>query len=130
MRLLHHGTNAGYQNLPLLRYRIREGNLTGDAFATLDREIVVLGRLRSKNILNGQELAALEGRLRELDAAKTILLGKRFLIARDYPQALKNFRHAHALWPKVKLNFVVHTFRITAPLLRWFVLAREPHNLR
>lgn len=130
VRLLNQGTAAGYQNLTLLRYRVREGNLTGDAVAILDREINVLQRIREKNYLAPDVLVALEQRVRSLHGDKALTLAKRSLAARDYPAALAGFRQALAVNPSAKLRAIVLLFPLVAPLVRRLFLARTPPDLR
>ena len=130
VRLLHSGVVAGYHDAQMLRYRVRPGNLTGDAISTLDRELTVLAILRAKNFLRQPELAALDWRLKSLEAAREITLAKRSLIAKDYPQALARFRSAHLSMPQSKLRLVLLMFPLIAPLMRLWVLARTPPELR
>lgn len=130
VRLLNSGVRAGYHGESLLRYRMREDSLTGDAISAIDRELNVLRRVRDKRILSEQLEAVIDRRLTEVEALRETTLGKRQLHSRQYGAARRHFRRAQQILPTRKMRWVLALFPLAAPLLRRLTLARSPTEFR
>jgi glycosyltransferase involved in cell wall biosynthesis len=123
-RLFARGMCAGYNPEPLFLYRVRSGNLTGDVLAQVERELGVLGKIRDKNICKPEEIVALDDRLHELRVTKTVVLGKRLLVDRNYSGAVRQLQEALRERPNLKLKAAILSLRIAPDLLRAFYLFR------
>lgn len=88
-RLAHRGARLGYQRKVLVRYRVREGSLSGDAQNRLAREWKVTRHIGDAYELTAHERAEVERMLTrqqaaiDLERGKTLLGEGRFAEARD-----------------------------------------------
>jgi glycosyltransferase involved in cell wall biosynthesis len=130
VRLLNSGVRAGYHGESLLRYRMREGSLTGDTISAIDRELNVLRRVRDKGILSKPLEAVIENRLTQVEALRETTLGKRQLEARQYGEARRHFLKAHQIRPTRKMRLILALLPVAAPLIRRLTLARTPADFR
>ena len=130
VRIVLSGAKVGYLDEPLLHYRVRSGNLTGDALSNCQREIDVLQCIRDKRILGGSDFKVLEKRIIKAKALSETILAKRFLVTRNYDAARISFSKARELGPTFKLHLITLLFPVLAPLLRKLYINRTPSELR
>lgn len=124
VRLLLHGARAGYHRQPLVRYRVRDGNLTGDSMSQIERAVAVLQRLRDKDVLTEEQSQVLMRRLACLEAARSLLVGKRYLAVGDYENAVQAFRSCRERRPSLKLRLVMALMTVRPTLVRRLYLRR------
>ena len=95
LRIARSGAKIGYQRKVLLKYRVRPGNLTGDALQQIKREIDVYRRVIDKIELTDREKNIVEKQLRRLRAALERERGKQFFFRRDFEAAQNSFEKAN-----------------------------------
>lgn len=122
VRLVHAGVRAGYNPEPLIHYRVRGGNLSGDAIQQAARAIAVCRHLQAKQFLGPDAGAVLARRIQELEASHAILQGKEALLQRHYRVALGHFRRAGTLRNTWKIRLVRVAIACAPALARWVFL--------
>ncbi|HEX7023795.1 MAG TPA: glycosyltransferase family A protein, partial [Gemmatimonadales bacterium] len=118
LRLAHAGVRIGYQQAVLLKYRIREGSLSGNAIAQAQRELGVFERIGEKLPLDATERRIVERQIHRLRGRLEIAKGKACLTARDYAGARAHFRAAGWERGGPKLVLVRVLARVAPSLLR------------
>jgi len=130
LRLVQAGARAGYHDRPLIGYRVREGSLTGDALAQVDRELAVFARLREKLAFSPEEDRAINQRVAGLESAHHLILGKRALVRRDYAAARELVSRARTRQPSLKLAAVQGALSVAPGLVRALAMSRTPAEHR
>lgn len=130
LRLVQAGARAGYHDRALIGYRVREGSLTGDALAQVDRELVVFARLRQKLSFTAEEDRAISERVAGLESAHHLILGKRALVRRDYAAAREQVSRARTRQPSLKLAAVQGALSVAPGLVRALAMSRTPAEHR
>lgn len=130
VRLVHAGVRAGYNRQPLIHYRVREGNLSGNALSQAERALAVLTHIGDTVRLGDADRSVLQARIGQLEAGRLTLLGKTALLAGDYPAATRAFRDAHALAPSAKLRTILALLAVAPALVRRLYRARGPEGVR
>lgn len=124
VRLLLAGARVGYHAEPLIRYRVRPGNLSGGQLEQADRALAVFQHLESHVALPEKALETLRRRRAFLECRRRVLLGRRALAAGRYSEAAVHFREAEALEPTLRLRMAVALTALSPRLLRWLDSAR------
>lgn len=104
-RLARSGTKIGYLTEPLIKYRTREGNMTGSVAQMNKRTLVALDFIKNKYSLTESELKALEILYQESHVNYFVELAKQDLIAKNYDGARENLAKAN-LSGSLKLRFL------------------------
>lgn len=125
LRIAKLGAKIGYQRQVLLKYRVREGNLSGDSIQQIEREIDVFRRVSEKIELNEGQKKLVENQLHRLESALEIEKGKTFFLQKDFLSAQKSFEKANEYRHSIKLTAIVWLLRIAPQLmLKFYQLLR------
>jgi len=116
-RLCKNAVKIGYQKKTLVKYRIREGSLTGDNIAKTERGIAALKIVKDKNDLTEPELRAWQNQLTSLKAELGLQRGKQNLADGDFDEARKNFAEANKYRQDFKLRALTWLLAISPKLV-------------
>lgn len=116
-RLCKNRVKIGYQKKVMVKYRIREGSLTGDNIAKTERGIKALETVKTKNDLTDSELKAWQNQLTSLKAELCLERGKQNLIGGNFDEARKNFAEANGYRQKFKLKALMWLLAISPKLV-------------
>ena len=123
-RLARNGARLGYQRKVLLRYRCREGSLSGDIMNRITRETRVYRYIADNYDLTAAERAAVS-RVMELQrGAVDLATAKLNLLDGQFDEARSAFERAHGVLGGWKLRAVVLMLRVAPRLLRRLALSR------
>ena len=117
-RMAKRGLRLAYQRKVLLRYRVREGSLSGDAMNRLARERFVFQHIADTYDLTPAERAELSRTMNLQQAAVALAEGKSYLLDSRFDEALVSFQRAHCLLGGWKLQGAVVMLRFAPRLLR------------
>jgi glycosyltransferase involved in cell wall biosynthesis len=126
VRLVLAGARAGYHEEPLIEYRTRDGNLSGDAMSQVNRALTVMRYLDRQGLLSLEDGGVLHTKIGQLESARAVLEGKAELTARNYAGATRSFREAVRLHPSAKLRLLLALMAIAPGLARRLYLLRSP----
>jgi glycosyltransferase involved in cell wall biosynthesis len=104
IRLLLRGARIGYQRKALVRYRCREGSLSGDNLNRVNRELRVFRKFQAEYDLDASQRAEVEQAIRRMERELNLVLGKEHLGRREFAQALECFRNAKTIKSNWKLR--------------------------
>ncbi len=110
IRMALRGARMGYQRKVLVRYRHREGSLSGDAVNRVNRELRVYQKILQQYDLTPAQSAEVEQAILRLGRELNLVLGKEHLNRREFAAALACFRKAQSVQSNWKL-------RVTCALL-------------
>jgi glycosyltransferase involved in cell wall biosynthesis len=117
-RMAKRGARLAYQRKVLLRYRCREGSLSGDEMNRLKREIRVYSHIKDTYDLTPAEQAALSRAMELQKAAVALADGKIRLHGERFDEARVSFEQAHRILGGWKLGATVVMLRVAPRLLR------------
>lgn len=115
-RLAKNAARIGYQPEVLLKYRVRQGNLTGTNIDRAARNISVMTRLREKYELDARETEAWKKQFALFEAELELEKGKLCLVSGDYKEAQTHFAEANKFYRKPKLSLVNWLLRLSPEL--------------
>ena len=125
-RLCKNKVKIGYQEKILVKYRIREGSLTGSSIEKTERGINSLKIVRRKNDLTEAELEIWQRQAKSLAAELSLEKGKHFLANENFSEARRNFAEAHKINRKFKLRALIWLLAVSPKLvLRLFKTLRS-----
>ncbi|MFZ1699207.1 MAG: glycosyltransferase family 2 protein [Pyrinomonadaceae bacterium] len=103
LRMAKTGAKIGYQRKVLLKYRVHEDGLSGDAVNRVERSINAFERVRDTIDLMPEQGASVERTIAGLKADLAVQQGKSLLVEGDYQAAARAFRTAnrHRWSPKL-----------------------------
>ena len=101
----------------LVKYRIREGSLTGNTVEKAERGIAALETVKNKNDLTESELRAYQNQLTSLKAELSLERGKHSLANGNFAEARKNFAEANDYRRKFKLEALMWLLAISPKLV-------------
>lgn len=130
VRMVRGGVRAGYHRRPMIRYRLRPNNLTGDALARVERELAVFARLQEKLALTPGEAAAIRHRSEFLEATQLLIFATRALGARDCAATKWQSETTYRRHPTVKLGLIQAMVCLVPGLMRSLYLARTRTGYR
>ena len=116
-RLAHRGARLGYQRKVLLRYRVREGSLSGDAQNRLAREWKVTRHIRDAYELTVREREEVERMLERQQAAIDLERGKSFIAEGRFGEAREALAAARGVLGGWKLSAALLMLRVAPRLL-------------
>ncbi len=116
-RLCKNQVKIGYQEKVLVKYRIREGSLTGNTVEKAERGIAALEMVKDKNGLTESELKAWQNQLTSLRAELCLERGKHSLANGNFIEARKNFAEANNYRRKFKLKALMWLLAISPKLV-------------
>ena len=117
-RMAKRGARLAYQRKVLLRYRCREGSLSGDEMNRLTREIRVYRHIAQTYELTAAEHAELSRAMELQEAAIALADGKLRLLGERFDEARVSFEQAHRVLGGWKLGAAVLMLRVAPRLLR------------
>jgi glycosyltransferase involved in cell wall biosynthesis len=123
-RLARHGARLGYQRKVLLRYRCREGSLSGDMMNRLTRETRVYSYIADNYDLTAAERAEVARAMELQRGAVELATGKLNLLDGQFDEARSSFERAHGVLGGWKLRAAVLMLRVAPRLLRRLALSR------
>lgn len=123
-RLARNGARLGYQRKVLLRYRCREGSLSGDMMNRLTRETRVYRYIADNYDLTDEERAEVSRAMELQRGAVDLATAKLNLLEGQFDEARSAFERAHGVLGGWKLRAVVLMLRVAPRLLRRLALSR------
>lgn len=123
-RLARNGARLGYQRKVLLRYRCREGSLSGDLMNRLTRETRVYRYIADNYDLTAAERAEVSRAMELQRGAVDLATAKLNLLDGQFDEARSAFERAHGVLGGWKLRAVVLMLRVAPRLLRRLALSR------
>ncbi len=101
----------------MVKYRIREGNLTGNNIEKAKRGITAWETVKDRNDLNEAELKAWQNQITSLKAELSLEQGKQNLANGNFAEARKNFAEANNYSQKFKLKALIWLLAISPKLV-------------
>jgi hypothetical protein len=117
VRLALGGARMAYQREVLMRYRCREGSLSGDAVNRVMRELRVYSKIRDAYELSPSQRAEVEAAIRRTEGELNLVEGKAHLERGEFARARASFRKADELRPGWKLKAARLLLRVSPRLL-------------
>ena len=117
-RVAKAGGRIGYQRRVLLRYRVREGSLSGGQFTGVERGISVVEHLVGRHRLTGPEGRAAGQMLRRYRAQLELLYAKQAIRHGAFPEARRRTIQAFRYYPRLKLVGVLGALLVAPSLVR------------
>jgi glycosyltransferase involved in cell wall biosynthesis len=117
IRMTLHGARLAFQRKALLRYRNREGSLSGDATNRINRELRVYRKILAEYRVTGAQRLEVESAIRRCDRELYLVQGKEHLNRREFSPALESFRKAKAIQANWKLRLSCLLLAIAPNLL-------------
>ena len=117
-RMAKRGARLAYQRKVLLRYRCRDGSLSGDEMNRLKREIRVYQHIAQNYDLTPTEKTELSRVMERQEAAVALADGKIRLLGERFEEARVSFEQAHRVLGGWKLWAAVVMLRVAPRLLR------------
>jgi teichuronic acid biosynthesis glycosyltransferase TuaG len=124
IKMLLGGARLSYQRKVLVRYRCREGSLSGDATNRVKRELRVYGKIREAYRLSAEERAEVERAIRRMERELSLIEAKAQLERGEFAKARESFKRADELRPSLKLKGARLLLRLWPGLLRSIHLRR------
>jgi glycosyltransferase involved in cell wall biosynthesis len=118
LRLARHGARLAYQRQMLLRYRARQGSLSGDAINSHARELRVFDKIEQSYPLTAAERAAVAPVIRNRRALLEYELGKLHLLPGDFARARESFARASNCGGGWKPKLALFLTRVVPGLMR------------
>lgn len=116
-RLAHRGARLGYQRKVLVRYRVREGSLSGDAQNRLAREWKVTRHIRDAYELTAREREEVERMLERQQAAIDLERGKSLIGEGRFAEAREAIAGARRVLGGWKLTAALLLLKVAPRLL-------------
>lgn len=129
LKLARGGAKIGYQKKILLKYRVRPGNLSGDAIQQIQREIDVYNRILKLFDLDEKQICIVKNQQKRLNAEKELERGKVFLLKKDFAAARKAFETAHEYRQSNRLRLIIWLTKIAPRLLLKIYSARRADRI-
>ena len=117
LRMAKSDAKIGYQHKQLLKYRVHQGGLSGDAVARVERSIDVFERVRDTIDLTDEQKSGVATRLAGLEADLAVEQGKAYLLSGDYREAAVAFRVANRHRKSIKLTVITWLARLAPRIL-------------
>ena len=116
-RLCKNAVKIGYQEKVMIKYRIREGNLTGNNIEKAKRGIAAWETVKDRNDLTETELRVWQNQITSLKAELSLEQGKQNLANGNFAEARKNFAEANNHSQKFKLKALLLLLAISPKLV-------------
>jgi len=118
LRLARHGARLAYQRKVLLKYRCRQGSLSGDAINSHRREIRVFDKIEESYPFTPSERAVVSAVIRKRTALLEYELGKLYLLPGDFVRARESFAKSNSLSPAWKPKVALWLTRVMPNLMK------------
>lgn len=129
VRMAKIGCRIGYQQIPLVRYRVHLDSLSGDSISRVEREINVMNRLKNSVKFTDREFAIIERQLVDLDAGRLVEVGKSQLLKGQYTDAYNSFATANKTKRSIKLTIVSFLAQFAPKFLEKHYRARRSEDI-
>lgn len=129
LRLARHGARLAYQRQVLLRYRARQGSLSGDAINSHHRELRVFDKIEQSYSLTPAERAAVVPVIRSRRALLEYELGKLHLLPGDFARARESFARASNFGGGWKPKVALYLMRVVPNLMKAIYARRSEKTL-
>jgi len=117
LRLARRGARLAYQRRPLVRYRVHEGSLSGDAINRIERERKVYRHIAETYDLDAEERAEVDRMLERIGAQLDLEQGKRLLLEERFGEAREALSRARRVLGGWKLGASLLLLRVAPRLL-------------
>ncbi|MFL6336852.1 MAG: glycosyltransferase family 2 protein [Pyrinomonadaceae bacterium] len=117
IRMVLRGCRLAYQRKVLVRYRYREGSLSGDAVNRVRRELRVYGKIRDQYELSPAQRAEVVAAIRRMEGELNLVEGKEHLARGDFARARESLARADSLRPGWRLKGARLLLRLSPRLL-------------
>lgn len=117
-RLAKNGARIGYQKEVLLKYRVRQNNLSGNGVERAKRNIRGMEIIREKHQLTAEEAKTVDEQIKVFGAEFELEQGKLLLANGDFANARKHFLEANKFYRKPKLALLIFLLRRAPRLTR------------
>ena len=112
-RLAKLGGKLGYQKKVLLKYRLREGSLSGNPLQQANRTVVSLLELRKKFDLTDSEFAAWNRQMKISQALLNVEKSKDALLNGNFNAARSEIKKANEFYQSLKLTMICFALRLS-----------------
>jgi len=106
LKLAKNGTQIGYQKIPLLKYRVLLGGLSGNLVQRSLREIEAFRRVLESMKLDDNQRRLVEQRIENAEAEIDIIHGKSLLLQKQFEKAENYFEKANLIKKSKKLRLI------------------------
>lgn len=124
LRLARHGVRMAYQRQILLRYRLHDDSLSGDAINIHRRELRVFDKIEQAYDLTPAERAEVIPAIESRRALLEFELGKLYLTKGDFARARESFAKANSLRKSWKTQSALSLSRLAPRLMQTIYLRR------
>lgn len=125
VRLLKNGARMAFQPRVLLNRRLHGDSLSADALNHSEKAILVLDKFQGRSDLTAAERAAVERRIKSLQAEVELERGKRAVASGDFGAAVRALSAANDFYRSWKLKIVGLLLRLWPSLIARAHEARE-----
>jgi glycosyltransferase involved in cell wall biosynthesis len=125
LRLLKNGARMAFQPRVLLNRRLHADSLSADALNHSEKALLVLDKFRGRPDLTAAERAAVERRIKSLQAEVELERGKRAVASGDFGAAVRALSAANDFYRSWKLKIVGVLLRLWPSLIARAHEARE-----
>ena len=129
IRMVRMGARMAYQRKVLLKYRYREGSLSGDAANRIARELRVLDKIETAYDLTPGERAQVSRAKDRIRATMELENGKRHLARGEFAEARACFSKANRSLKSWKLGAALLSLRIAPRLFMKVAKSRLPQDV-
>lgn len=124
-RLAKTGVKIGYQRKVLLKYRVREGSLSGNFYEQAERNLKSLAGLNQKFDLTPRETKIWERQMRFAQSVWDVERGKAALDAGDFATARNFFKRSAPFYGRCKKLFVNLALRFAPAKMQEIIGSRN-----
>jgi glycosyltransferase involved in cell wall biosynthesis len=125
LKMAHSGARIGYQQLVLLKYRVRLDSLSGDSIRRVQRGISVFRRVEQTFALDDRQKQIVERQLRRYESDLHVERGKSLLLGGNFDAAQAAFVKANEYRHSNRLRFIIGLVRFAPRLLLRFYRSRR-----
>jgi len=129
LRMAKAGAKIGYQQKPLLKYRVETSGLSGDSISRVERERDAFVRVMNTIELDEEQRDIATRRIAGLEADLAVEQGKSYLLSGDYRLAAIAFRVANRHRRSLKLTAITWLARLAPSLLLKHFKTHRPADI-
>lgn len=129
LRMAKAGAKIGYQQKPLLKYRVETSGLSGDSISRVERERDAFVRVLNTIELDEEQRQIATRRIAGLEADLAVEQGKSYLLNGDYREAALAFRVANRHRRSLKLTAITWLARLAPGLLLKHFKTHRPADI-
>ncbi|HRI02746.1 MAG TPA: glycosyltransferase family 2 protein [Pyrinomonadaceae bacterium] len=129
LRMAKAGAKIGYQQKPLLKYRVETSGLSGDSISRVERERDAFVRVMNTIELDEEQRDIATRRIAGLEADLAVEQGKSYLLSGNYREAALAFRVANRHRRSLKLSAIALAARLAPSLLLKHFKTHRPADI-